>query len=1188
MSPDLQSILNFIRASEALSKEQKDFLLKAVNEAGNGLKTALPNSSNTAVEENPTPIFLNEILEELEQKRKAVEVQSRELKVEAALERVRARTMAMQKSHELSETAVLLFHQLMSLGLDIRGCGFNIWEKDEKTCTAWMSGPEGRLSPPFKLPLTDDPFFIRYYESRQNGEDFWVYETGKEELVTRYKYLQTLPVIGELLAKEQKDGMEIQLPPFVVDHAVNFSNGNLIFITYKSCPEAWDIFKRFGKVFEQTYTRFLDLEKAEAQAREAQIELGLERVRARAMAMRKSEELKELIVTVSTELSKLDIILDRCFIITYDIQTMGSTWWMSNPEIPSEPIGLFVKYHEDWPYLAHINAWKERKIKWQYILEGEVKKAWDRFLFCETELSQLPDFVIENMRSKEKVYLSSSFNNFGYLTLATLEPLSDEQFDIMLRFAKVFDLTYTRFNDLKQAEAQARESQIQLALERVRARTMAMQKSDELIETAVVLFNQLNKLGENIERTIIGVMNEKEQVVDFWATRPGGSQMDKMQSFPIDEPIVMQKVYAAWRQQKKSIVIDLRNEELEKYFQFLKGRNSQLNRESFGERRVENFTFYSKGFLGVINADPKTPANVELYERFAAVFEQTYTRFLDLQKAEAQARESQIQLALERVRAKALAMQTSHDLIDVANVLREQMGSLGQPELESSIVHIYNNGSETFDAWYAYRPPNLSSGEIVNGFATVEVASSAWSREVMANYKSTDTEYTIVASGEKLLEWYNVLQKVAPVTVNYDDNGQIIVPDILYYHFSNFSGGSLLMISTVQPSAEARELQKRAAVVFDLAYTRFLDLQKAEAQAKEATIEAALERVRGKAMAMHNSNDLTATASLVFTELRKLGIDPVRCGVSLQTKESRKNLLYYAIPSAEGDNLSLAGTALLEGHPVLSEVYDSWVKGEDYFPVLEGESLISYYQVLKQVGFDVPASPAGHEQHGYYLAFSEGMFYGWAEKPFTESEIKILKRFASVIDLTFRRYMELQKSEASAKEAIKQAALDRIRADIASMRTIADLERITPLIWNELTILGVPFIRCGIFIMDDLQQLIHTFLSTPEGRAIAAFHLPYTTPGNISQVLKNWHDKKIYTDHWDESAFTQFAEILVEQGALASAKQYLQTIPHGGFYLHFLPFLQGMLYVGNTTQLDEEEIKLIQSVADAFSTAYAR
>src|SRR5207342_1181656 len=64
--------------------------------------------------------------------------------------------------------------------------------------------------------------------------------------------------------------------------------------------------------------------------------------------------------------------------------------------------------------------------------------------------------------------------------------------------------------------------------------------------------------------------------------------------------------------------------------------------------------------------------------------------------------------------------------------------------------------------------------------------------------------------------------------------------------------------------------------------------------------------------------------------------------------------------------------------------------------------------------------------------------------------------------------------------------------------------------------------------------------------------------------------------------------MLVQQKALSSAEEYLKTIPHEGFYLHFLPFLQGMLYVGNTMQLNEDEIKLIQSVADAFSTAYAR
>jgi len=156
------------------------------------------------------------------------------------------------------------------------------------------------------------------------------------------------------------------------------------------------------------------------------------------------------------------------------------------------------------------------------------------------------------------------------------------------------------------------------------------------------------------------------------------------------------------------------------------------------------------------------------------------------------------------------------------------------------------------------------------------------------------------------------------------------------------------------------------------------------------------------------------------------------------------------------------------------------------------------------------------------------------------------------------------------------------------MRTVADLDKITPLKWNELTILGVPFIRYGVFIMDESQKLIHSFLSTPEGKAIAAFHIPYDSPGNIKEVLSHWQDKKNYIDHWDESAFIEFADTLMKQGTLTSTEQYLSTIPHGGFHLHFLPFLQGMLYVGNTTQLNEDEIKLIQSVADAFSTAYAR
>jgi hypothetical protein len=218
------------------------------------------------------------------------------------------------------------------------------------------------------------------------------------------------------------------------------------------------------------------------------------------------------------------------------------------------------------------------------------------------------------------------------------------------------------------------------------------------------------------------------------------------------------------------------------------------------------------------------------------------------------------------------------------------------------------------------------------------------------------------------------------------------------------------------------------------------------------------------------------------------------------------------------------------------------------------------------------------EPYGFFLSWAFFNFGGLqvdSIEPLPEASLNILSRFGKVFDLTYTRFNDLKQAEAQAREVVKQAALDRIRADIASMRTVGDLDAITPLIWNELTTLGVSFLRCGVFIMDDTKKLSHTFLSTPDGKAIAAFHLPYDTFRRFAQVVKHWKEKTIYADHWDMSEFANLADTLVQQGAVSNRNQYMNTLPHEGIYLHFLPFLQGMLYVGNTSRLAEEQMELI-------------
>src|SRR6185312_12049271 len=116
------------------------------------------------------------------------------------------------------------------------------------------------------------------------------------------------------------------------------------------------------------------------------------------------------------------------------------------------------------------------------------------------------------------------------------EPLTPEAIQIFKRFTAVFGLTYRRYLDLQKAEAQAREAKIEVALERVRSRTMAMQKSDELAEVSELLFLQLRELGNSPGQVTICMVNELEEVFEMWVTTMKSPQFPTFK-VTIHEPV---------------------------------------------------------------------------------------------------------------------------------------------------------------------------------------------------------------------------------------------------------------------------------------------------------------------------------------------------------------------------------------------------------------------------------------------------------------------------------------------------------------------------------------------------------------------------------------------------------------------------------------------------------------------------
>ena len=91
----------------------------------------------------------------------------------------------------------------------------------------------------------------------------------------------------------------------------------------------------------------------------------------------------------------------------------------------------------------------------------------------------------------------TTHGEIGYSLPGIVKNPPKEDLQILERFADAFDLAHRRFLDLQKAEQQAREVEIELALEKVRSRTMAMQKSEELSETAAEMFQQIQELGLN-------------------------------------------------------------------------------------------------------------------------------------------------------------------------------------------------------------------------------------------------------------------------------------------------------------------------------------------------------------------------------------------------------------------------------------------------------------------------------------------------------------------------------------------------------------------------------------------------------------------------------------------------------------------------------------------------------------------
>ena len=794
--------------------------------------------------------------------------------------------------------------------------------------------------------------------------------------------------------------------------------------------------------------------------RELEIESALERVRSASMAMQESDELASVARTVFEQLRVLGIDVYRSWIDIFHVEEGYVLTWSTDFEGNFQPNPATFPLDFDETMSDFYRDYKSSSKFIELEAHGDDVREWFDYLYSVSS-----DPIFKMYHVPDDLYQIWAKHKYGTVATTKLSPISNDEKDILNRFANVFEQAYTRFLDLQKAEAQAREAQIEMALEKVRSRTMAMQSSDELTEAATEMFRQIEGLGLNPWSCGFNIFNDDKTVISQWVSTGDGRPIEPfdtpatqgifkriVEQSEHDEPLYVEKMEGKNLEDTYKYMASLPT--LDNIFEELDAAGIELPK-----KQVDHAAYFKHGYLMFITYD-ETPEFHSIFERFANVFEQTYTRFLDLHKAEEQAMEAKIEAALEKVRSRSMGMQSSEELPEVANLM---------------FLEIQNLGINAFSCGYCILEEDRRSsmcimsteGTIQKPFLLPHVGEPSF--EEWDDFVHSDrTFFTQELAGKSIESHYDFmtsLPQLQPVYQDLKDAG-LSLPTYQINHLAKFSAGFLLFI-TYEPVPEAHDIFKRFTAVFNQTYTRFLDLESSEQRAREAEIELSMERIRAQVTAMQESSDLFDIVVNMRKEFISLGHKadyfwhmhwlPDSYDMSMTSEDGNRIGMVIRIPKFVHDAI-----------PGLAE----WEKGSDpiYVLALNAKDAWDYIENMNTHGKYEQADPnapaeedireiggltfilarTSHGEIGYSLP-------GEVPKPPLDA-LDTLKRFAGVFDLAYQRFEDLQEAEQQARLVLEERdrleiALNELHAtqdQLVQQEKLASLGQLTAGIAHEI------------------------------------------------------------------------------------------------------------------------------------------
>ncbi len=315
---------------------------------------------------------------------------------------------------------------------------------------------------------------------------------------------------------------------------------------------------------------------------------------------------------------------------------------------------------------------------------------------------------------------------------------------------------------------------------------------------------------------------------------------------------------------------------------------------------------------------------------------------------------------------------------------------------------------------------------------------------------------------------------------------------------------------------EDQQILESFAEALGLGFSRFFDFQRLERHNRRLQEERALERVRAEILRMEQSADILRIVRLIWNELSELGHDFGRYSISMFDEERDLYSGYFTTRLADWFSIPLAmhSTGILDDHsfshsleyklsneggPYREELLDAWRRGEIFQGELRNagdkEVFADFSRRVYSIEIDAERMP---DTSFLYVPFAHGVIGGFLYDSdgaqFAEEEIALFHRFGETFGEGYTRFQELRQREV-------QRGVERLCAEVASMRQSSDIAEVAVLLGKQLQDLGVEFFGASFSIIDEEAGRMHLYSVGPSGTFdMILSDSPFITTADLSNI----------------------------------------------------------------------------------------